>query len=174
MLTRRVCHTPERHRLPRPPAHRPVHQRPEHRRHSRCGRRTQSLCLSFTVSCIALRTCVASPPEFFFPFLCVFSAQEMGLGGFIPPYMAPETTGDAVMRGVNYASGGGGILNQTGSIFVSTRPPPSFLLCEIVVLQYCAGYTFASIILLFGQQTEHTRSLSRLKNFHVNRRKIEK
>ncbi|CAD6210921.1 unnamed protein product [Miscanthus lutarioriparius] len=43
--------------------------------------------------------------------------QEMGLGGFVPPYMAPETTGDAVMRGVNYASGGGGILNQTGSIF---------------------------------------------------------
>jgi len=38
----------------------------------------------------------------------------------VPPYMAPETTGDAVMRGVNYASGGGGILNQTGSIFVST------------------------------------------------------
>lgn len=47
----------------------------------------------------------------------------MGLGGFVPPYMAPETAGDAAMRGVNYASGGGGILNQTGSIFVSTWPP---------------------------------------------------
>ena len=68
----------------------------------------------------------------------------MGLGGFIPPYMAPETAGDAVMRGVNYASGGGGILNQTGSIFVSTRPPP-FLLCEVVVLQYCAIFTFAYV-----------------------------
>lgn len=34
--------------------------------------------------------------------------------------MAPGTTGDdALLRGVNYASGGGGILNQTGSIFVS-------------------------------------------------------
>ncbi|KAJ1297432.1 hypothetical protein BS78_01G375900 [Paspalum vaginatum] len=43
--------------------------------------------------------------------------QEMGLGGFVPPYMDPNTTGDAVLRGVNYASGGGGILNQTGSIF---------------------------------------------------------
>ncbi|XP_022679220.1 GDSL esterase/lipase At4g16230 isoform X1 [Setaria italica] len=43
--------------------------------------------------------------------------QEMGLGGFVPPYMSPETTGDALLRGVNYASGGGGILNQTGSIF---------------------------------------------------------
>ena len=56
----------------------------------------------------------------------------MGLGGFVPPYMAPETTGDAVMRGVNYASGGGGILNQTGSIFVSTWPPPN-LLCEMLM-----------------------------------------
>jgi hypothetical protein len=47
------------------------------------------------------------------------SGQEMGLEGLVPPYMAPETRGDALLRGVNYASGGGGILNQTGSIFVS-------------------------------------------------------
>jgi len=32
----------------------------------------------------------------------------------------------------------------------------------------------ASIILLFGQQTEPPRSLSRYRNFHINRRKIEK
>ena len=31
-----------------------------------------------------------------------------------------------------------------------------------------------SIILLFGQQTEPLRLFSRPKNFHVNRRKIEK
>ncbi|TVU47294.1 hypothetical protein EJB05_06889 [Eragrostis curvula] len=43
--------------------------------------------------------------------------QEMGLEGLVPPYLAPETTGDALLKGVNYASGGGGILNQTGSIF---------------------------------------------------------
>ena len=43
----------------------------------------------------------------------------MGLGGFVLPYMDPNTTGDVLFRGVNYASGGGGILNQTGSIFVS-------------------------------------------------------
>ncbi|XP_051230754.1 GDSL esterase/lipase At4g16230 [Lolium perenne] len=43
--------------------------------------------------------------------------QELGLGGFVPPYMDPNTTGDVLFRGVNYASGGGGILNQTGSIF---------------------------------------------------------
>ncbi|KAF2938924.1 hypothetical protein DAI22_03g153600 [Oryza sativa Japonica Group] len=38
-------------------------------------------------------------------------------GGFVPPYLAPETAGDVLLKGVNYASGGGGILNQTGSIF---------------------------------------------------------
>uniref|UniRef100_A0ACD5XKV9 Uncharacterized protein n=1 Tax=Avena sativa TaxID=4498 RepID=A0ACD5XKV9_AVESA len=43
--------------------------------------------------------------------------QELGLGGFVPPYLDPNTTGDVLFRGVNYASGGGGILNQTGSIF---------------------------------------------------------
>jgi hypothetical protein len=47
------------------------------------------------------------------------SGQELGLGGFVPPYLDPNTTGDVLFRGVNYASGGGGILNQTGSIFVS-------------------------------------------------------
>ena len=31
-----------------------------------------------------------------------------------------------------------------------------------------------SIILLFGQQMEPPHSLSRSRNFHVNRRKIEK
>lgn len=38
----------------------------------------------------------------------------------MPPYLAPETAGDVLLKGVNYASGGGGILNQTGSIFVSS------------------------------------------------------
>lgn len=62
------------------------------------------------------------------------SGQELGLEGFVPPYMAPETTGDAVFRGVNYASGGGGILNQTGSIFVSTLN--SSFLCEIFICSF--------------------------------------
>ncbi|KAI4344775.1 hypothetical protein L6164_011965 [Bauhinia variegata] len=42
--------------------------------------------------------------------------QELGLG-FVPPYMAPTTAGPVVLRGVNYASGGGGILNVTGKAF---------------------------------------------------------
>ncbi|XP_042492691.1 GDSL esterase/lipase At4g16230-like [Macadamia integrifolia] len=42
--------------------------------------------------------------------------QEFGLT-FTPPYLAPTTTGPVVLKGVNYASGGGGILNHTGKIF---------------------------------------------------------
>ncbi|KAK1277056.1 GDSL esterase/lipase [Acorus gramineus] len=43
--------------------------------------------------------------------------QEMGLKSFTPPYLAPTTSGAVVLHGVNYASGGGGILNHTGKIF---------------------------------------------------------
>lgn len=53
---------------------------------------------------------------------CVFDAlgKELGIGNFTPPYMAPSTTGPVVLKGVNYASGAGGILNDTGALFVST------------------------------------------------------
>ncbi|KAL1548215.1 GDSL esterase/lipase-like protein [Salvia divinorum] len=43
--------------------------------------------------------------------------QEIGLSGFTPPYLAPTTNGAAILRGVNYASGGAGIFNYTGKIF---------------------------------------------------------
>ena len=42
----------------------------------------------------------------------------MGFKDFIPPYLAPTTTGPVILQGVNYASGGSGILNHTGWIFV--------------------------------------------------------
>ncbi|RZC92266.1 hypothetical protein C5167_026900 [Papaver somniferum] len=42
--------------------------------------------------------------------------ETFGLEDYIPPYMDPTTIGDVVLRGVNYASGGGGILNETGAI----------------------------------------------------------
>ncbi|KAI3846858.1 hypothetical protein MKX03_002849 [Papaver bracteatum] len=41
--------------------------------------------------------------------------KELGLKHYIPPYLAPTTVGDVVLRGVNYASGGAGILNDTGA-----------------------------------------------------------
>ncbi|XP_008781147.2 GDSL esterase/lipase At4g16230-like isoform X1 [Phoenix dactylifera] len=43
--------------------------------------------------------------------------QELGLENFTPPYMAPTTVGPAVLQGVNYASGAGGILSHTGNAF---------------------------------------------------------
>ncbi|KAJ0577303.1 putative triacylglycerol lipase [Helianthus annuus] len=43
---------------------------------------------------------------------------ELGLQKYTPPYLAPTTVGPLLLQGVNYASGGGGILNQTGQIFV--------------------------------------------------------
>ncbi|XP_017435719.2 GDSL esterase/lipase At4g16230 isoform X1 [Vigna angularis] len=42
--------------------------------------------------------------------------QKLGLD-FSPPYLAPSTTGSTVLKGVNYASGAGGILNNSGEIF---------------------------------------------------------
>ncbi|XP_061346784.1 GDSL esterase/lipase At4g16230-like [Gastrolobium bilobum] len=42
--------------------------------------------------------------------------QQLGLC-FTPPYLSPTTAGSTVLRGVNYASGAGGILNNSGEIF---------------------------------------------------------
>nr|POE63922.1 gdsl esterase/lipase [Quercus suber] len=42
---------------------------------------------------------------------------ELGFKDYLPPYLAPTTAGAVILRGVNYASGGGGILNDTGKIF---------------------------------------------------------
>lgn len=52
-------------------------------------------------------------------FVFLLPGQEIGLKGFTPPYLDPTTTGPVVLLGVSYASGGGGILNHTGKIFVS-------------------------------------------------------
>ncbi|KAL3505621.1 hypothetical protein ACH5RR_031003 [Cinchona calisaya] len=43
--------------------------------------------------------------------------EELGIN-VVPPFLAPTTSGPVVLQGVNYASGGGGILNHTGKIFV--------------------------------------------------------
>eukprot|EP00253_Pinus_taeda_P022499 PITA_22499 len=50
--------------------------------------------------------------------VCDIVAEEIGLP--IPaPYLAPSTDENVVLKhGVNYASGGGGILNETGSLFI--------------------------------------------------------
>jgi hypothetical protein len=43
----------------------------------------------------------------------------LGLPNYAVPFLAPNATGKALLYGVNYASGGGGIMNATGRIFVS-------------------------------------------------------
>ena len=58
------------------------------------------------------------PADHFMCILLVFPGEEVGIKGFTPPFLAPTTAGPVVLQGVNYASGGGGILNHTGKIFV--------------------------------------------------------
>ncbi|KAG5240267.1 hypothetical protein OIU76_013646 [Salix suchowensis] len=43
--------------------------------------------------------------------------EELGLTSFTPPYLAPTTTGDVLLKGVNYASSASGILNDTERFF---------------------------------------------------------
>ncbi|KAK8945235.1 GDSL esterase/lipase [Platanthera zijinensis] len=45
--------------------------------------------------------------------------EGLGTPNFAQPFLAPNTTGRVILNGVNYASGGGGILNGTGQIFVN-------------------------------------------------------
>ncbi|XVF66101.1 hypothetical protein PTKIN_Ptkin10aG0007300 [Pterospermum kingtungense] len=42
---------------------------------------------------------------------------DLGNKDFTPPYLDPRTTGDKVLKGVNYASSGSGILNDTGRVW---------------------------------------------------------
>ncbi|XP_020675249.1 GDSL esterase/lipase At2g23540 [Dendrobium catenatum] len=46
-------------------------------------------------------------------------SEELGQPNYSPPFLAPNTKGSAILHGVNYASGGGGIMNQTGGIFIN-------------------------------------------------------
>ncbi|KAI3943317.1 hypothetical protein MKW92_009027 [Papaver armeniacum] len=45
--------------------------------------------------------------------------EELGQPTYAIPFLSPNATGKIILNGVNYASGGGGILNETGRIFVN-------------------------------------------------------
>jgi len=63
---------------------------------------------------------------------CILLAgQLLGLPSFVPVFMNPATKGKVILQGVNYASGGAGILDFTGYAFVSrdTRYWIVFLSC---------------------------------------------
>lgn len=68
----------------------------------------------------------------------------MGFEDFTPPYLAPTTSGSVVLKGVNYASGGGGILNHTGKIFVR------LVLSSILDKLFASFFFFQVIILSFN------------------------
>ncbi|XP_038995701.1 GDSL esterase/lipase At4g16230-like [Hibiscus syriacus] len=42
--------------------------------------------------------------------------EELGFQDYTPPFLAPNTTGDTILKGVNYASSGAGILQAPGSL----------------------------------------------------------
>ncbi|CAI9110077.1 OLC1v1010041C1 [Oldenlandia corymbosa var. corymbosa] len=45
--------------------------------------------------------------------------ELLGQPYYATPFLAPNCTGKTILHGVNYASGGGGIMNATGRIFVN-------------------------------------------------------
>lgn len=57
---------------------------------------------------------------FLFPpfFLVMHTDQALGAVSFPPPYLAPNSSSNAILGGINYASGASGILDQTGTLFV--------------------------------------------------------
>lgn len=60
--------------------------------------------------------------------LCHFVASKLGIPS-PPAYLSVSQNVDALLKGVNYASGGAGILNDTGLYFVSkTTQDSSYML----------------------------------------------
>lgn len=66
-------------------------------------------CESATVMNISVLVCMAG--------------QQLGIP-FAPVFLDPATKGRAILRGVNYASGGSGILDFTGYNFVRALKMP--------------------------------------------------
>jgi hypothetical protein len=50
--------------------------------------------------------------------LSFLAADAIGLP-YPPPYLAPTSHGKAILQGVNYASGAGGLLDESGANYVS-------------------------------------------------------
>ncbi|GMN31289.1 hypothetical protein TIFTF001_003186 [Ficus carica] len=48
--------------------------------------------------------------------------QTLGAKSFPPPFLAPNTQDEAMHRGINYASGASGILDETGVLFIGRVP----------------------------------------------------
>lgn len=73
--------------------------------------------------------------------------EKLGQPSYAVPYLAPNASGEAILNGVNYASGGGGVLNATGSVFVSV----------FVFMHALSNVNYVSS--LFGWQKKFTSKL---------------
>lgn len=51
--------------------------------------------------------------------LCQIAAEKLGIPS-PPPFLSLSLNDDAILKGINYASGGAGILNDTGLYFVNS------------------------------------------------------
>ncbi|KAI9123101.1 hypothetical protein K1719_005990 [Acacia pycnantha] len=70
--------------------------------------------------CVLFRISLSSkvPALFLFGDSLIDPGNELGLNFSPPPYMAPNKSASAILQGVNYASAGSGILNQTGFMWI--------------------------------------------------------
>lgn len=48
------------------------------------------------------------------------SGEYLGAKSYAPPFLGQNTEADTIYRGINYASGASGILDETGLLFVSS------------------------------------------------------
>jgi len=76
--------------------------------------------------------------------------EMLGQADYSPPFLAPNTSGGAILNGVNYASGGAGILNATGKIFVSRSFPNSINNNHVIRLMMTEQYTEDYILIILS------------------------
>ncbi|KAK8502451.1 hypothetical protein V6N13_130499 [Hibiscus sabdariffa] len=48
--------------------------------------------------------------------------ESLGSKSYPPPYLAPNTEAEAILKGINYASGASGIMDKTGFFFIGRIP----------------------------------------------------
>ncbi|KAE8708435.1 GDSL esterase/lipase [Hibiscus syriacus] len=48
--------------------------------------------------------------------------QSLGAKSYPPPYLAPNTESETILKGINYASGASGIMDKTGFFFIGRIP----------------------------------------------------
>lgn len=75
--------------------------------------------------------------------------EELGQPHYAVPFLAPNTTGRTILHGVNYASGGGGIMNATGRIFVSQikKIHNDLIITELRFINVCVSREIIYVLL---------------------------